>query len=164
MVTIDARTRSSSASHARTQKGALLVEALVALALAGFVAAGGAALAELASRVGRAAERLDLAREAARDTLEQLGELPFAALPARFGATAGDLARTLDSDRGDVPAEWLGAAAALPALRMEVTLQGLGAGAGAAPCVNALALRVRVRVTWRDGEASRALEFTDVRL
>ncbi len=156
MVTIDARTRSSSASHARTQKGALLVEALVALALAGFVAAGGAALAELASRVGRAAERLDLAREAARDTLEQL--------PARFGATAGDLARTLDSDRGDVPAEWLGAAAALPALRMEVTLQGLGAGAGAAPCVNALALRVRVRVTWRDGEASRALEFTDVRL
>lgn len=156
--------RMNTTTPSRRQRGALLVEALVALALAGFVAAGGAALAELASRTGRAAERLDLAREAALGVHEQLGAVPFAALPARFGASSTDLARTLDSDRGEVPPEWLAGAAALPAVRMEVALEGLAAGAGAAPCAGALALRVRVRVTWREGAAPRALELTDVRL
>jgi len=143
----------------RRQRGALLIEALVGVALVGLLAAGGVGLVSLASRTAREAARRDEARAAAEAAAARATALSFAALPPLFGARAGDAAAAVDTADRTAPAGWGELVAALPEGRLQCSLEGVGAGGALAPFDDALALRLRFVATWKEGADVRAVEL-----
>lgn len=145
------------------QAGAVLLEALVALALLGFVAVGAASLGHGAARLTREAGRLDEALMIAETLLARTSGVSFARLPEFFAASPDAVDATLDTGDDSAPADWIELAQGLPEARITAILQGVAAGGGAARLDAGVALRVRVRVAWTETGRRREVELTDVR-
>jgi hypothetical protein len=141
----------------------VLAEAIVALALLGLAAAGGATLVHAAAQVHRQAERLDQGLMVAETILARLAGVSFARLPEVFAAPADASLAQIDTAGAGAPADWFSLLADLPAGRVTATLQGLTSRGDAAPFDAAIALRVRIRTSWAEDTRRRSVELTDVR-
>jgi hypothetical protein len=141
----------------------VLAEAIVALALLGLTAAGGASLVHAAAQVHRQAERLDLGLLVGETILARMAVLSFTRLPEFFSAPADASFAQLDTADGSAPRDWSKLLADLPTGRITATLQGLTVHGDAAQFDGALALRLRVRASWSEKESRRYVELTDVR-
>lgn len=139
-----------------TQSGALLTEALVALALLGLALTGTVGLAEWGSRIHRQARNQEAALAAAERILNQLDGVSFHRLPQLFAAApAAEEARISTLD-GNAPAEWTDWVSALPEGKAAAELKGFVGGAGAG-LSDADVMQVRVTVLWQEAGPARQL-------
>lgn len=145
------------------QRGAFLVEGLVALALVGLLAAGGAALAHAAAQFAREAARVDLALAAGEQVLARLDGTSYTRLPVVFGAPLSALTARIDTAAGTAPSDWAPLCDELPGCVIEAQLDGLGEGGVPLAFADASVLALVVRVRWSEGGRTRDVELADVR-
>ncbi|MDQ7008281.1 MAG: prepilin-type N-terminal cleavage/methylation domain-containing protein [Acidobacteriota bacterium] len=144
-------------------RGSTLIEALVALALTGLLAAGVLSLFHTAVHHLRAADRLDRARGAAETIAARLDGVSFHRLPGYFSAAPDDREGILDTRDASAPAAWHELLEGLPDGRIEARLEGLGAGGTSATFGTALGCRLRVRVSYLEAGRRRRVRLVWVR-
>ncbi|RMF75974.1 MAG: hypothetical protein D6738_02475 [Acidobacteria bacterium] len=145
------------------ERGVVLLDALVAGALLGLLAFATLALVDHALRIGREADRLDAARAAAHQVLEELEAASWHALPETFRAADADRVAVLDTADGSAPARWSALAARLPSGRIVARLAGLGPGGAPQAFGAAIALRVAATVSWAEDGRTRSVRLVTVR-
>jgi len=141
----------------REAPGTLLVEALAALAVLGFVAVAAGGMGAAALRGARLADDHAAARRAAVSVLARAAAVSWARVPAVLGGTPDDTALVVSSsERPDH--ELLAGLARRPSGAV-VRVRALGLAPGGLPerFRRAVAIRLSVRVTWqgRDGREHR---------
>lgn len=139
------------------QTGALLTEALVALALLGLALTGTFGLAEWGSRTHRQARNQEAALAAAERILNQLDGVSFHRLSQLFAAAPAAEEARISSRDGTAPVEWTDWVSALPEGEAAAEIRGFAGGAGSATLADAGVLRIRVTVLWQETEFRRQL-------
>lgn len=146
------------------QRGDLLLDALLALTLLGFVALGAVGLGHSAVHLSGEAAHLDAALNVSRQCLADLDQVGWHRLPQYFGAAGSAQSATLDTDVDHTPPEWLARAATLPWGKIVVRLEGLVRDGDAAAFDASIALRVSIVVSYRESQQRRHVTVRTVRL